>query len=115
MHLTHQKKVIVIDEVQKAPELLFFVHSLIEEKLGLQYGKRVHPQDLNGLEAFRKDYPECTPILVYMGDTKMVQKDILCIPARNFSKVSIQTSSYFRKAPSRIRVAYKVLDQHHYQ
>ena len=32
-----QKKIIVIDEVQKAPELLSLVHSLIEQKLGLQF------------------------------------------------------------------------------
>jgi uncharacterized protein len=32
-----KKKVIVIDEVQRAPELLSMVHSLIEQKLGLQF------------------------------------------------------------------------------
>ena len=31
------KKVIIIDEVQKVPELLEVVHSLLEEKLGLQF------------------------------------------------------------------------------
>jgi len=32
-----EKKVVVIDEVQKAPELLEVVHSLIEEKRGVQF------------------------------------------------------------------------------
>jgi len=32
-----QKKTVVIDEVQKAPELLEVVHSLIEKKLGIQF------------------------------------------------------------------------------
>lgn len=32
-----EKKIVVIDEVQKAPELLSVVHALIEEKLGLQF------------------------------------------------------------------------------
>src|SRR3990172_11958438 len=32
-----EKKVIIIDEVQKVPELLTVVHSVIEEKRGLQF------------------------------------------------------------------------------
>lgn len=32
-----QKKTVVIDEVQKAPELLEVVHSLIEKKIGIQF------------------------------------------------------------------------------
>lgn len=32
-----EKKIVVIDEVQKAPQLLNVVHALIEEKLGLQF------------------------------------------------------------------------------
>ena len=32
------QKIIVIDEVQKAPDLLNVVHGLIEEKKGLQFG-----------------------------------------------------------------------------
>lgn len=31
------KKVVVVDEVQKAPQLLEVVHSLIEEKRGVQF------------------------------------------------------------------------------
>jgi predicted AAA+ superfamily ATPase len=32
-----EKKIVVIDEIQKAPELLSVVHSLIEEKKGIQF------------------------------------------------------------------------------
>lgn len=34
---SHDAKVVIIDEVQKVPELLDVVHSLIEEKLGYQF------------------------------------------------------------------------------
>jgi predicted AAA+ superfamily ATPase len=37
VHAQRGKKVVVIDEVQKAPQLLEVVHSLIEEKRGLQF------------------------------------------------------------------------------
>jgi len=37
VHAQKDKKVVVIDEIQKAPQLLEVVHSLIEEKLGLQF------------------------------------------------------------------------------
>ncbi|MBI4690158.1 MAG: ATP-binding protein [Nitrospirae bacterium] len=37
VHAQKNKKTVVIDEIQKAPHLLEVVHSLIEEKLGLQF------------------------------------------------------------------------------
>lgn len=37
VHAQKDKKTVVIDEIQKAPQLLEVVHSLIEEKLGLQF------------------------------------------------------------------------------
>ncbi len=37
VHAHKDKKVIVIDEVQKAPQLLEVVHSLMEEKRGRQF------------------------------------------------------------------------------
>ncbi len=37
VHAQRGKKVVVVDEVQKAPQLLEVVHSLIEEKRGLQF------------------------------------------------------------------------------
>jgi len=52
----------------------------------VKHGKKVHPQDLHGLESFKEDYPACTPILLYMGDKKLVQKDIICLPCEAFLK-----------------------------
>lgn len=37
VHAQKDKKWVVIDEIQKAPQLLEVVHSLIEEKLGIQF------------------------------------------------------------------------------
>jgi predicted AAA+ superfamily ATPase len=45
---------------------------------------KIHPQDLKGLEAFKEDYPECTPILLYRGRVKMMQNNIMCIPCEEF-------------------------------
>ena len=50
----------------------------------VKHGEAVHPGDLKGLEAFKADYPECTPLLLYRGKTKFTQKGILCIPCEEF-------------------------------
>jgi predicted AAA+ superfamily ATPase len=50
----------------------------------VKHGETVHPSDLKGLEAFREDYPECKPILLYRGKMKLEKKGILCIPCEEF-------------------------------
>jgi predicted AAA+ superfamily ATPase len=45
---------------------------------------KVHPQDLHGLKEFKKDYPECVPILLYRGGHRMIKDEILCIPCEEF-------------------------------
>jgi len=50
----------------------------------VKHGEVIHPNDLKGLEAFQKDYPECTPILIYRGRGKIEKKGILCIPCEEF-------------------------------
>ncbi len=47
-------------------------------------GTKIHPQDLRSLQEFRKDYPECTPLLLYRGTTRLVQGGILCLPCEEF-------------------------------
>ena len=42
---------VVIDEIQKAPQLLDVVHGLVEQR-------RVERSDLKALQAFGEDYPE---------------------------------------------------------
>jgi len=50
----------------------------------VKHGETIHPNDLKGLQAFKEDYPECTPILIYRGKYKLKKKDILCIPCDEF-------------------------------
>ncbi len=50
----------------------------------VKHGETIHPNDLKGLEAFQADYPECTPILLYRGKTRMQKKNILCMPCEEF-------------------------------
>jgi predicted AAA+ superfamily ATPase len=47
---------------------------------------RVRPQDLRGLREFKNDYPECTCVLLYRGEERLVQNDILAIPVERFLK-----------------------------
>ena len=50
----------------------------------VKHSETIHPNDLKGLEAFQEDYPECTPILLYRGKTKLKKKGVLCIPVQEF-------------------------------
>ncbi len=47
-------------------------------------GTVVHPSDLKGLNTFREDYPEATPILLYRGQHRYKEGDILCCPVEEF-------------------------------
>ena len=46
--------------------------------------EHVSPKDTHGLEAFRADYPEAQPILLYRGQHKIMIKGILCLPCEEF-------------------------------
>lgn len=50
----------------------------------VKHSETIHPNDLKGLQAFKEDYPECTPILIYRGKYRLKKKDILCIPCAEF-------------------------------
>jgi len=50
----------------------------------VKHKETIHPHDLKGLEAFCEDYPECTPIFVHRGKTRLKKKNILCIPCEEF-------------------------------
>ena len=45
---------------------------------------RVRPADLNGPAAFKEDYPEATPLLLYRGKQSLLLRDIRCIPVAQF-------------------------------
>lgn len=44
----------------------------------------VSPKDLNGLKAFKEEYPEASTLLLYRGHHRLVQKDVLCLPCEEF-------------------------------
>lgn len=50
----------------------------------VKHGEVIHPSDLKGLEAFREDYPQSKPILLYRGKTKLEKNGILCMPCEEF-------------------------------
>jgi len=52
----------------------------------VKFSSKIHPQDTHSLQSFKEDYPDCTPLLIYMGDKKLISKNILCIPAEEFLK-----------------------------
>ena len=45
---------------------------------------RVHGKMLQGLLAFKKDYPEAKTCLLYRGKERLKVKDILCLPVEEF-------------------------------
>lgn len=49
-------------------------------------GTAIHPKSLHGLRAFKGDYPEATPILLYRGDQLFHEGEVLCIPVDKFLK-----------------------------
>ena len=73
-----QRATVVVDEVQRVPELLNVVHALIEPPA------RVRSQDLRALKSFVSDYPECEPVLVYRGIERLRIDDIWCVPGEEF-------------------------------
>ena len=46
--------------------------------------KRIHPQDLRGLKAFKEEYPQSQTVLLYRGKDRLLKDDILCIPCSEF-------------------------------
>jgi len=100
---------VVVDEIQKAPQLLDVVHKLIDShslhywrtKSGREvdfvvYGpdvflaievknsQSVHEGDVGALRAFREDYPEAEVCLLHRGRERMRVRDVLCVPVQEF-------------------------------
>jgi predicted AAA+ superfamily ATPase len=44
----------------------------------------IRPRDLNGLIAFRDDYPETQLVLLYRGRERLKRKGVVCIPCDEF-------------------------------
>ncbi len=46
--------------------------------------RRVRPEDLRALQAFREDYPESRPLLLYRGGDRLNVEGIPCVPCEEF-------------------------------
>ena len=46
--------------------------------------RSVRPADLRGLRAFREDYPESSPLLLYRGDEALERSGVRCLPVGRF-------------------------------
>lgn len=61
----------------------------------------LHPADFSGLKAFRQDYPEARPVLLYRGDTQFLRDGILVVPVENFLRALVPgrppLASFFRE------------------
>ena len=47
----------------------------------------MHSQDLRGLQEFKSDYPESTPLFLYRGANRLKIAGIDCIPVADFLKM----------------------------
>ncbi|OIP95903.1 ATPase [Candidatus Wirthbacteria bacterium CG2_30_54_11] len=45
---------------------------------------KIRPSDLNGLRAFREDYPQAQLVFLYRGEQRLLIDGILCIPCERF-------------------------------
>ena len=54
--------------------------------LEVKNSSTIHPADLNGLKAFREEYPQCRTILLYRGKERLMKAGILCLPCEEFLK-----------------------------
>ena len=52
--------------------------------LEVKNARRIGPEDLRGLRAFRQDYPESSVVLLYRGDHRLVIDGVLCVPCEEF-------------------------------
>ena len=65
-----------VDFVVYGPDRFFAVE--------VKNASRAMDSDLRGLRAFREDYPEATPVLLYRGADRLERHGVLCLPCEAF-------------------------------
>lgn len=66
-------------------EVDFIVYSDKElVAIEVKHTKNPGPSDIKSLHAFRQDYPMAKCMLLYTGEHRIMQKDILCVPVKDF-------------------------------
>ncbi len=76
LHFWRTRGQVEVDFIVSGPKYLL--------ALEVKNGTIIHPADLRGLEAFKEDFPEATPILLYRGKARLKERDILCMPVEEF-------------------------------
>jgi predicted AAA+ superfamily ATPase len=76
LHFWQTSSKVEVDFIVYGPDCFYAIE--------VKNGTVVHPGDLRGLELFKDDYPEVTPILLYRGKHKLKQGQILCWPVSDF-------------------------------
>lgn len=56
----------------------------LRDAIEVKRARRVRPEDLRGLKAFRSDYPQSTATLLYGGTERLVVDGIRCEPVERF-------------------------------
>lgn len=52
--------------------------------IGVKNAARIRDEDLRPLRAFRDDFPECRPLLLYRGKERLLRFGIFCLPCDEF-------------------------------
>lgn len=76
LHYWHTKSGREVDFVIYGPRVFLAVE--------VKNSRLVHDVDVNGLRAFREDYPEAQVCLLYRGKGRLNVRDVLCIPCEEF-------------------------------
>ncbi len=53
-------------------------------KSGVKNSTKINRKMLNGLRAFKEDYPEARAFLLYRGNERRLINNILCLPCEQF-------------------------------
>ena len=54
----------------------------------------IHPRDFSGLRAFTQDYPVATPVLLYPGPRRTLERGVLCLPCEPFLRALTPERSF---------------------
>jgi predicted AAA+ superfamily ATPase len=76
LHFWRTKSGVEVDFVVYGPETFCAIE--------VKNSNKIHSKDLSGLRAFRQDYPESLPLLLYRGKDVVRVDDIWCLPGELF-------------------------------
>ena len=62
--------------------------------INVKASHRVKSEHLRGLDSFRRDYPQCEPLLLYMGTRRLSINGIRCIPCDDFLRALVPGSEF---------------------